>query len=107
MDHFVVVVRDERFRISERTQPDGAMSYDFAWLNGPTEGTYGFTVGRSFGWTAAEEMIAEAHPAGRASAEELVAQAHQFLEAFYGPGGIGETDFPEHVPANSERDETQ
>ena len=47
MDAFEVFVQGELFRISERTQPDGATSYDFAWLNGPAEGGYGFTVGRS------------------------------------------------------------
>jgi len=90
MDQFEVVVQGELFRISERTQPGGTMSYDFAWLNGPAEGTYGFTAGLS---------------AGRTSATELVAQARQFVEAFYGPGGIGETDFPNHTPANAERND--
>ena len=47
MDAFEVFVQGVLFRISERTQPDGATSYDFAWLNGPAEGGYGFTVGRS------------------------------------------------------------
>jgi hypothetical protein len=90
MDHFEVVVQGELFRISERAQPGGAMNYDFAWLYGPAEGTYGFTVGRS---------------SGRTTAEELVAQARQFVEAFYGPGGIGETDFPNHTPADAERND--
>lgn len=92
MDHFDVVVQGELFRISERTQPDGTMSYDFAWLNGPAEGTYGFTVGRS---------------SGRSAAPELVAQALQFVEAFYGPGGIGETDFPDHTPGGVERNDSE
>nr|WP_208388096.1 hypothetical protein [Microbacterium halimionae] len=89
------------FRISERTQPDGAMSYDFVWLNGPAEGTYGFTIGQSFGWTAAGEKDAETRPAPRITVEELVAAAHRFVVSFYEPGGIGETDFPNHTPANS------
>jgi len=92
MDHFEVVVQGEQFRISERTQPGGTMSYDFAWRNGPAKGTYGFTVGRA---------------SGRSATTELVAQARQFVEAFYGPGGIGETDFPNHTPADTERDEAQ
>ncbi|HWM17489.1 MAG TPA: hypothetical protein VNP97_12965 [Microbacterium sp.] len=92
MDHFEVVVQGELFRISERIQPGGAMSYDFAWLNGPAGGTYGFTVGRS---------------SGRTAEQELVAAAHGFVDAFYGPGGIGETDFPDHTPANAERDDRQ
>lgn len=90
MDHFEVVVQGELFRISEQTQPDGAMSYDFVWLNGPAEGTYGFTMGRS----------------SDCAAEKLVAQIGQFLEAFYGPGGIREMDFPDHAPA-SEHNDTQ
>jgi hypothetical protein len=107
MDEFEVVVQGELFRISQRTQPDGALSYDFAWLNGPAEGTYGFTVGRSLGGTATEELVVEAHPAVRIAVEELAAQARRFVEAFYGPGGIGETDFPNHTPANAERDDRQ
>ncbi|QYG11889.1 hypothetical protein KY497_00645 [Microbacterium sp. PAMC22086] len=78
------VVQGELFRVSERTQPDGGMSYDFAWLNGPAGGTYGFTLAPS---------------SGQIAATELVAQASQFVAAFYGPGGIGETDFPDHIPA--------
>jgi hypothetical protein len=86
MDHFEVVVQGERFRISERTQSDGATSYDFAWLNGPAEGTYGFTIGRS---------------SGRSDAEELIAHARGFVEGFYEKGGIGESDFPDHTPAGA------
>lgn len=85
MDPFEVVVQGELFRVSERTQPGGGMSYDFAWLNGPAGGTYGFTV---------------ALPSGQITAAELTAQARQFVDAFYGPGGIGETDFPDRIPAN-------
>jgi hypothetical protein len=90
MDPFEVVVQGELFRISERTQPDGGTSYDFAWLNGPAGGTYGFTIGGS-----------------TAAAKELVAAARGFVEAFYGPGGIGETDFPDHTPANVQRSDAQ
>lgn len=85
MDPFEVVVQGELFRVSERTQPDGAMSYDFAWLNGPAGGTYGFTVGPS---------------SGQIAATKLVAQARHFVDAFYAPGGIGETDLPDHIPAS-------
>jgi hypothetical protein len=92
MDHFDVVVQGELFRISERTQPGGAMSYDFAWLNGPAEGTYGFTVGLT--------------STGRIAENELVAEARRFVAAFYGPGGIGETDFPNHTPADAKRNDT-
>jgi hypothetical protein len=80
MDPFEAVIQAEVFRISERTQPDGGLSYDFAWLNGPADGTYGFTMGGS-----------------AATAQELVEAAREFVEAFYGPGGIGETDFPTHT----------
>jgi hypothetical protein len=104
MDSFEVVVQGELFRISERTQPGGAKSYDFAWLNGPAEGTYGFLIGQSFGWTDAEERDTEAHPASGISVEDLAAEARRFVEGFYGPGGIGGTDFPDHTPANARRD---
>lgn len=87
MDPFEVVIEGELFRISERVQPGGAMSYDFAWVNGPAEGTYGFTVSGS---------------AGRSAKAELVTQARQFVEGFYAPGGIGETDFPDHARAGAE-----
>lgn len=86
MSPFEMIVQGEQFRVSERTQPDGATSYDFAWLNGPADGTYGFTVALS------SDQIA---------ATELVAQARQFVDAFYGPGGIGETDFPNHIAPNA------
>lgn len=102
MDPFEVVVQGERFRISERVQPDGGMSYDFAWLNGPAGGTYGLTIGRSLGWNEEAELDADELPAGRIATEELVAEAHGFVEAFYGPGGIAETDFPDHTPASAE-----
>lgn len=90
MERWEVVVEGELFRISERTSPGGAMTYDFAWLNGPAEGTYGFSLGR---------------PSGRSTEEELVAAARGFVKAFYEPGGIGETDFPNHPPAIAERND--
>lgn len=102
MDPFEVVVQGERFRISERAQPGGGMSYDFAWLNGPAGGTYGFTIGRSLGWSAEEPAPdADGLPAGRIAAEELVTEARGFVESFYGTGGIAETDFPDHTPASA------
>ena len=90
MDSFEVEIRGELFRISERIQPGGAMSYDLNWLNGPAGGTYGFTVARS---------------SAQITASELVSEARGFIEAFYGPGGIGETDFPTHTPANAEQND--
>lgn len=86
MEAFDVRIDGELFRVSERIQPGGQMSYDFAWLNGPAEGTYGFTVGCA--------------PLGaRMTREELETAGSNFVESFYQPGGIGEEDFPEHVEA--------
>lgn len=79
-----MVARGEVFRVGERRQPDGGPSYDFTWLNGPAGGTYGFTIGAT---------------SGRILRSELEVRARHFVEAFYGPGGIGESDFPDHVPA--------
>lgn len=92
MDDFEVSIDHELFRISERYQPSGSLSYDFAWLNGPAEGTYGFTVAKT-GDPSNERS--------RMSAEEIIEEARLFVEAFYGAGGIGAEDFPDHVPANN------
>ncbi|WP_411700643.1 hypothetical protein [Conyzicola sp.] len=73
----------ELFRVSGRRQPGGAISYDFAWRNGPSQGTYGFTA--NFGAEASEARLA--------------VEARTFVTAFYGAVGIGETDFPDHVAA--------
>lgn len=84
MGPFEFAVDGEVFRVSERFQPDGQMSYDFAWLNGPADGTYGFTVGCA--------------PLGaRMTRDELVEAGRGFATSFYEPGGIGEEDFPEHL----------
>lgn len=85
MDDFELSIGEELFRVSESNQPPGRLSYHFAWLNGPDEGTYGFTVG-----------LTQPIPMSR---EELTAEARGFVEAFYEPGGIGEEDFPRHRPA--------
>ncbi|MDN5742355.1 MAG: hypothetical protein L0J68_02670 [Micrococcaceae bacterium] len=92
MDNFEVAIDHELFRISERYQPSGSLSYDFAWLNGPAEGTYGFTVGITG---------TDSNDVSRMSSEELVEEARLFVEAFYGAGGIGAEDFPDHVPAKN------
>ncbi|MBG0739345.1 hypothetical protein IV500_08070 [Paeniglutamicibacter antarcticus] len=94
MDEFDISIDYELFRISERYQPDGRLSYDFAWLNGPADGTYGFTIGRSGG----EAAPADSDGASRMSREELVEQARSLLDSFYAAGGVGEEDFPDHVP---------
>ncbi|KFF59810.1 hypothetical protein JF66_08755 [Cryobacterium sp. MLB-32] len=80
----------ELFRISERRQPNGEVSYDFAWLNGPAEGTYGFTFS-AFGAKSPSE-----HPP-QMSRERLIEEARGFLQNFYAKNGIGPTDFPDHI----------
>lgn len=92
MERIELVIDHERFRVSERWQPDGRMSYDFSWLNGPADGTYGFTIGR---------LTTEPGTVARMTREQLVEAAREFVESFYAPGGIGEEDFPDHI---SERD---
>jgi hypothetical protein len=81
-----ITVDHEIFRVTERGQPDGRLSYDFDWLNGPAEGSYGFT--------ASLADIDADDPTG-----QLADEARRFVAAFYAPGGIGETDFPRHVAA--------
>lgn len=95
MDDFEISVDHVLFRISERYQPDGWLSYDFSWLNGPADGSYGFTIGRSGGEAAPNDPDS----ASRMSREALVEQARAFLDSFYAAGGIGEEDFPDHIPA--------
>ncbi|MDN5822802.1 MAG: hypothetical protein L0H47_00570, partial [Micrococcaceae bacterium] len=92
MDDFEASIEHELFRISERYPPSGYLSYDFAWLNGPAEGTYGFTVAKT-GSPSNDDL--------QISAEELIEEARLFVEGFYGAGGLGEEDFPDHVPAKN------
>ncbi|SEE31837.1 hypothetical protein SAMN04489740_1117 [Arthrobacter alpinus] len=94
MDVFEISVDDELFRISERYQPDGRLSCDYSWLNGPAVGTYGFTIGRSGGEAAPNDSDG----ASRMSREALVEEARSFLDSFYAAGGVGEEDFPDHIP---------
>jgi hypothetical protein len=91
MDTLEFFVHGELFRVSERWQPSGMVSYDFAWLNGPNGGTYGFTVGLAATGPA---------PDARLTREQLVDEARGFIEGFYAPGGIGQEDFPDHTPAH-------
>ena len=72
---------------SERLDPEGQRAYDFSWLNGPNEGSYGFTIGMT---NAQSHGLA---PAG------LEREARAFVLGFFSPGGIGDTDFPEFVAA--------
>lgn len=95
MEDLELSVDNELFRISERRQPNEMMSYDFAWLNGPNDGTYGFTVGI----VAAGSDATGSDAVARMSRERLVDEAWGFVKAFYQPGGIGEQDFPGHVSA--------
>lgn len=89
----------EMFRVTERRQPSGMMSYDFAWLNGPDGGTYGFTVGL--------QTASGADPDARMTREDLMDEARGFIEGFYEPGGIGEEDFPDHAPPRALKDPGQ
>lgn len=93
-----MIVDDELFHISERRQPSGALSYDFSWLNGPADGTYGFNASR-FIASSADESLTSVPPMTR---DELVAEVRGFVKGFYESGGIGE-DFPDHVPASLRR----
>jgi hypothetical protein len=91
MGSFELNVGYERFQVSDRRGLGGRISYDFSWLNGPAEGTYGFTVGLS----AAPSVIDTA----QMSEQQLVEVARNFIETFYGVDGISEADFPEHTRA--------
>jgi hypothetical protein len=102
MQPFEVTVDEELFRISERNQPSGALSYDFTWLNGPVDGNYGFTVGRVVAASGDGASETEA----RITRDDLVNEAREFAKAFQEPEGIGE-DFPDHVPARTRRLESR
>lgn len=94
MEDLEFTIDDELFRVSERRQPSGMMSYDFAWLNGPDSGNYGFTVGLS---------VAGSGPSAPMTPEQLMDAARGFVKSFYEPGGIGEEDFPNHTPARARK----
>lgn len=95
MDSFEVFVDGELFRISERRDSNATISYDFSWLNGPANGTYGFSVGL----VANHSVDAETHNASELPRERLIAQVQGFLHSFYEDGGIGQEDFPDHARA--------
>lgn len=103
MEPFEVTVDHELFRISERLLPGGSFSYDFAWLNGPAEGTYGFTIGRSAVGAGGHgpETIA------RMTEDELIDEVRGFVESAYEAGGIVDGDFPDHTPARVRRQREQ
>ena len=101
VEDFEISVVGERFRVSERVQPSGQMSYDFSWLNGPADGTYGFTT--TFFSVRTGERAVGHDPSSGSDAElraGLTESARGFVESFYATGGIGESDFPDHVRAN-------
>lgn len=89
----------EMFRVSERRQSSGMMSYDFAWLNGPDGGTYGFTVGL--------QTAPGPDPNAHMTREDLMNEARGFVAGFYEPGGIGEEDFPDHTPPRAPKEPGQ
>lgn len=74
MDDFEISVDRELLRVSERYQPDGRLSYDYSWLNGPADGTYGYTFARSGGEAAPNDPDS----ASRISKEALVEEACLF-----------------------------
>ncbi|WP_026536031.1 hypothetical protein [Arthrobacter sp. H14] len=98
MESFEVSVNDELFRISERTQPGGSLSYDFAWLNGPADGTYGFTASRLVADSGDDTSGSEVSM----TRAELAEEVREFVKRFYEPGGVAE-DFPDHGPARARR----
>ncbi|WP_043440782.1 hypothetical protein [Arthrobacter sp. L77] len=83
MKPFEVTVEGELFRISERRQPSGALSYDIAWLNGPAERTYVFTVGKFTVGSGGHTSDAEA----RMTDEELLGEVRGFVLS----GRVGES----------------
>jgi len=94
MDSFEVSVDGELFRISERREPGETLGYDFSWLNGPAEGTYGF----SLGFVVADDNSTEAKPdsAAELPRDRLIAEVQGFVASFYEDGGIGQEEFPDH-----------
>lgn len=95
MDPFQISVDGEWFRVSERGDSRSAITYDFTWLNGPADGTYGFSVEA----IAIRDDDTDSPNRTTLSREQLTAQVQGFVDSFYEEGGIGQTDFPEHVPA--------
>lgn len=89
----MVEVEGERFDIKMRLGPDGQRFYDFSWINGPSEQTYGFTIGTN------TPMTHEFSPA------DLEEKARGFVAGFFSPGGIGETEFPKFVTTRRGRRE--
>lgn len=89
-------IKGEIFHISEQLGPAGQTEYHFDWLNGPADGSYGFSVSRFA--AGSESASAQAMPPPMTH-QQLIAEAEGFIAAFYAPGGIGEQDFQDHAPA--------
>lgn len=101
MDPFDVSIDGGVFRISERRQPGGALSYDVAWIDGPADGTYGFTVGRFVGRSAPASVTGAAasphEPTLEMTREELLTEVRAFVRHVDEPEGIGE-DVSDRTP---------
>ncbi|WP_206494875.1 hypothetical protein [Microbacterium sp. KRD174] len=82
--NMVIEVDQERFDVREEVQPDGTYRYQFAWMNGPANGGYGFAVG-----------------GGKLTWEALERAAQGFVRSFFEPDGIGASDFPSFVEARN------
>lgn len=89
----------EMFRVTERRQSSGIMSYDFAWLHGPDGGTYGFTVGL--------QTTPGSDPEARMTRETLMNEVRGLVEGFYEPSGVGEEDLPDHRPPRAPKEPGQ
>ena len=103
METFEISINGELFRVSERIQSSGRPAYDFAWLNGPVDGTYGFTTWFHFAMRGQDATYTAAEPPSLSDADlrtRLNNSVREFVEDFYAPGDIGEADFPEHRPAS-------
>ena len=84
----LIDIEGDRFSVEVRLRPDGRRVYDFSWVNGPSEPSYGFTIGST---SSSSEF----------STEELEATVAAFVHNFYAPGGIGSVDFPEFMASRS------
>jgi hypothetical protein len=92
MKPFEVLVDGELFCISERRQPGGVLSYDIAWVNGPAESTYAFTVGRFAVGSGGSTSDARA----RMTEVELLDEVRGFVESIHDAGGDPPEDFLDH-----------
>lgn len=83
----LIEVEGERFEVETRVQP-GQRAYDFTWLNGPSESSYGFILGLTSTGQATPNDLSQT---------EIEDEARLFVRAFFSPDGIGPSDFPEFV----------